>query len=978
MGKSKRKRKLKEDDFKKKKLKVGKRLPMPDNVTKTSFKARSINIVQHTKNQDGGGEEPVNFKHQTLKDLLSSCSHYNTQAREEALVGLKDLIEKHPGVLKENLNDIFQRVLGKITDIESTVRRAFLSLIWSSFRGLTEEEIAPFFPNVVAYLCSAMTHLNEGVRLDSMKFLDHCLRYYPRLLSNHSKNIILNFINVISSEKGDQGATKKVGIRKAKVNTSQKIQLQVLTRLNHLLQVILSVGCDGGYGDSSGGGSGYDGIGGGRSGDRKVGSTNTSSGSKLTVSNTTINFGTTSNGGIGTLLIPSGTKEVFTRNEVILVSDFSLKSSWAGSSDLHSSSVDLLRNEVKLMELIASLSPVLFEYWVECCPAEFAMNLIPVKKTTVSLQIMKEILEIFVTLIESLKKIISNQEVFSMFLKEKLFAHFYGHFVSVFPMSFTLQHSGSKKEKKDEGNQSISDVSMNLLICQLLSHFVHCAKQDDSNLPKWVIEVVHYLSEILVRKASGNNSQSPISLTDIKSLTQLVKVFIVSIPVRCDDLKVKLLKSMFQLHEATHVMSNTKKVLLQFLEDVLTTLNHYEISPSLKAILDDWLCSLLKIASNKDISSVVVHKVFSVCKLGILQMFPSIVTALIKVLPAIFRVENFKRFSEETQLLVIEVLYHLKQAPTRKRFEIFSILSNSGTLSLKVFQYLLQVLHQVSSPDVSNQEVHVSTAPDFLSFLLSVLVGRPEKKLAQLQTQKKSTKNFQHPLGKDNILVTEPKEYYSFIRADQDVETLKKDWEYQMSMTNIICQYLQLSDYSGTLLDVMAPSICKLFGQYRTLPLSVVYRLLCLVKTLLSLATENHNKDDGNDDDLMAYSAKWCALIWLFFFPLNSDSRHGEFFQAIMKDLKELLIKLCKISHGMLQNMLGLFLTYTSSTDNNCTLTCQVLTDMLKLLLKDVPNVCQKSVKRLYENLDHVFNAGMIDSQIFSDFKYQVSVFSNM
>ena len=46
MSKNKRKRRLKEEDFKKKKLKVGKKLPLPDNVTRTSFKAKIINISQ--------------------------------------------------------------------------------------------------------------------------------------------------------------------------------------------------------------------------------------------------------------------------------------------------------------------------------------------------------------------------------------------------------------------------------------------------------------------------------------------------------------------------------------------------------------------------------------------------------------------------------------------------------------------------------------------------------------------------------------------------------------------------------------------------------------------------------------------------------------------------------------------------------------------------------------------------------------------
>ncbi len=49
MSKNKRKRRLKEEDFKKKKLKVGKKLPMPDNVTKTNFKARRVNVSQQVQ-----------------------------------------------------------------------------------------------------------------------------------------------------------------------------------------------------------------------------------------------------------------------------------------------------------------------------------------------------------------------------------------------------------------------------------------------------------------------------------------------------------------------------------------------------------------------------------------------------------------------------------------------------------------------------------------------------------------------------------------------------------------------------------------------------------------------------------------------------------------------------------------------------------------------------------------------------------------
>lgn len=64
MAKNKRKRKLKEQDFQKVKLKVGKKLKPADNATDTSFKSSSIFIPNQLQKLDN---EPTNQRNQTLK-----------------------------------------------------------------------------------------------------------------------------------------------------------------------------------------------------------------------------------------------------------------------------------------------------------------------------------------------------------------------------------------------------------------------------------------------------------------------------------------------------------------------------------------------------------------------------------------------------------------------------------------------------------------------------------------------------------------------------------------------------------------------------------------------------------------------------------------------------------------------------------------------------------------------------------------------
>ena len=821
MSKSKRKRRLKEEDFKKKKLKVGKKLPMPDNVTRTSFKARSINIAQQNLQQDGGIE--TNLKGKKLKDLLRSCSHYNTQARVDALLGLKDLAERHPHVFKDNLNEVLRSTLGLITDLEYSVRKTFLTIFVTLFRTLSETELSPFFGSIIAYLCSAMTHLNDGVRLDSMKFLDLCLQYFPQLVRANAKNIIVDFMNMISSEKSS--ASKSVGIPrtatlKAKV-TSQKTQLELLSRLNRLLHVVFPDAQESSRGEGNRTFPGKNlavpenvGVDDDKILNRTVGigDSNSPGYNRIGCHNSTVVTVTSSNHDDGNAF-DSVSLSMFP----ILVSNFSLKSSPGDISESDTmGNADTLTSETWLADFISCLTPVLFEYWVECCPAQFSTNLAPVKEESLSLQIMKETLEIFVTLVQSLEKTVLEQSQLQEFLKSKLYSQFDNHFVKVFPLSFTVRKSG-KRTKKDESVESITDVDLNILIARLLSYFIPELKHldDTDNFPRWASEVLKYLQKVLVGKTT--NGGPLFANADIKSVMKLVKMFLLGLPKAFESLKVQLLESVFQLFECSRATSNVKKVLLDVLADLLDPAR--DLNQELKSILDERLKSLLKILK-KDVSEDVKYKIFLVCKSGILQGFPNLMSAIADLLPSIFKVENFSNLSEIVQQLVIEILYHTVKIPSCELFEVLAKLCMSRSLSLKFLKYLLLVVHQLVHSNAESSVV--LTIADYLSFVLSVVLGQTKDQLEHIQTLKNHPNVFCHEVSKLNTLVFD-------FGSDGESSSTKENWEYT-NFIEIICQFLAQSDYSGKFLEMLGDPLCRLFEKFPMLPLEAVYRLLYLVK----------------------------------------------------------------------------------------------------------------------------------------------------
>ncbi|KAI8870802.1 hypothetical protein GQ42DRAFT_109606, partial [Ramicandelaber brevisporus] len=124
MPKPTRKQKEKAQDFKKVKLKLGRKVAKADNYTDTSFKSRSIALPSQSITADKSGEL-TNSRNLTLRDLLTQLRHYNGTVRKEALIGLKDLMQRdvYGSVLRTQLGGLIEGLVKCILDDERDVRK---------------------------------------------------------------------------------------------------------------------------------------------------------------------------------------------------------------------------------------------------------------------------------------------------------------------------------------------------------------------------------------------------------------------------------------------------------------------------------------------------------------------------------------------------------------------------------------------------------------------------------------------------------------------------------------------------------------------------------------------------------------------------------------------------------------------------------------------------------------------------------------
>ncbi|XP_036289089.1 testis-expressed protein 10 isoform X4 [Pipistrellus kuhlii] len=236
------KKRKRQDDFQKVKLKVGKKKPKLENATVTNFKTKTIHLPEQLKED---GTLPTNNRKLNIKDLLSQMHHYNAGVKQSALLGLKDLLSQYPFIIDAHLSNILSEVTAVFTDKDANVRLAAVQLLQFLAPKIRAEQISPFFPLVSAHLSSAMTHITEGIQEDSLKVLDILLEEYPALITGRSSILLKNFVELISHQQLSKGLVNRdrsqswiLSVNPNRRLTSQQWRLKVLVRLSKFLQAL--------------------------------------------------------------------------------------------------------------------------------------------------------------------------------------------------------------------------------------------------------------------------------------------------------------------------------------------------------------------------------------------------------------------------------------------------------------------------------------------------------------------------------------------------------------------------------------------------------------------------------------------------------------------------------------------------------------------------------------------------------------------
>ncbi|KAK4749909.1 hypothetical protein SAY87_027358 [Trapa incisa] len=159
-------------DFKKIRRKIGKKLPPPNNVTNTRIKSKAIILPEQSVATEKVGSA-TSKKGLTLEDLLKQTSHHNSKVRRDALIGVRDLILKHPDEPRRHKLALIEKLSQRIGDEDQSVRETLYQLLQSVVLPAWKEDIrGSLLTRMMAYIFNAMTHFSMEVRLMAFKYLD--------------------------------------------------------------------------------------------------------------------------------------------------------------------------------------------------------------------------------------------------------------------------------------------------------------------------------------------------------------------------------------------------------------------------------------------------------------------------------------------------------------------------------------------------------------------------------------------------------------------------------------------------------------------------------------------------------------------------------------------------------------------------------------------------------------------------------------
>ncbi|XP_038146986.1 testis-expressed protein 10 homolog isoform X2 [Cyprinodon tularosa] len=790
------KKKKRQDDFQKVKLKVGKKKPRADNATNTNFRTRGISLPEQLKRETSG---PTTHKQLGINELLSQLHHYNANVKHGALLGLKELLSLSPSLLDQHLSRLLSEVAAVLTDKDGNVRVAATRVLRFVAQSVPAERVAPFFPLLSAHLTCAMTHIEPGIQEDAMNVLDIFLEYYPSLLASRPAVLLTNFLEQISHRQSSggirktldaKGRTWALSVHPDRRVTSQQWRLSVLLRLGNFLQAVVEERPT-------------------EEGDLSV--------------RTEGVFGSSGKHGLSPLNL-KWEELIYKKIDVKVYENSGAKptphSTFKLRPEVDTGGVgsESLESAESIQMFAATLVPLLLEVWVEACAGDRTWNSSEGAHllTPDAMSVMFQVL----TILQLLRKLPTqreNQDALDAWFRKEYLGDFKQHFMKNFP--YGLRDTPKHKRKIDlkRSKQSaaipaptVEPLALNITLCQVMVSLSQKQGPGQEADGDWLSPLRAFIRDTL-----GNGVR--LSYRQLHMLLGTVWKMVLTQRSRVTE---ELLAAVYIYYKQKNLPLQTRSLLLSFYSKLyLQEQGHAHISRS--KVLCRWLASLPVQLSqlghrNPTLSAQLIISIQAAASRGNKDLLNSLQTyacrlydpqdGVVVLLPA------------ESQQRMVQLLYFLPKMP-QPLLANLSGCCTAGRISAGLAASLIRIIHfrsSLSGWSVGTQEAALQDV-DYISFLFSTLAGFSSEHLSALQED-------------ETALLASSLSPLCLYQTPQ--EQFTHHWD----VVEEVCHCLETIGSKSQCFDILQNGIFKYLMKLEVVPDSMAAGLLRAVSRLLDLS----------------------------------------------------------------------------------------------------------------------------------------------
>lgn len=791
------KKKKRQDDFQKVKLKVGKTKPKADNATNTSFRTKGIHLSEQLRRDTSG---PTTHRQLGINELLSQLHHYNANVKNSALLGLRELLSGNPSLLEQHLSRLLSEVAAVFTDKDGNVRVAATRVLRFIAQSVPAEQVAPFFPLLSAHLSCAMTHIEPGIHEDAMKVLDVLLEHYPALLAARPAVLLTNFLELISHKQNSSGAKKTqdakgrtwaLSVNPSRAMTSQQWRLSVLSRLGRFLQAVVeerpveesdNFGQDGVFGSSGEG--------------------------KLTPLYLNWEELTYNKSGVR-VYEHSGAKPTPR-------STFKLRPEIDSAPALGEG----LDSADSVQSFAATLVPLLLEVWVEASTSDSPWNNSEGAHllTPDAMSVMFQVLSVL-QLLRKLAPQQEHQEALDAWFHKEYLGDFKQHFMKNFPYGArdTPKHKKKVDLKRTKQaaavpGQTVEPLALNITLCQVmvsLSQRQGVGRETDGD---WLTPLRTFVRNTL-------SSGVKVSYKQLHML--LVTVWKMVLTQRSKTVTEELLAAVYVYYKQKSLTVQTRLLLLSFFGKLyLQEQGHSHIARS--KVLSCWLASLpVQLTQvgyrSPDYSARLISSIQAAASKGNKDLLNSLQTHACELFDPQDGV--MITLPAESQQQMVQLIYFLPKI-SQSLLANLSYCLTAGRISASLAASLIRIVHfrsSLSGWSNGSQEAALQDV-DYISFLFSTLMGFSSERLAQLQEDEDE----HMPSSSLSPLCLYP----------TPLEQFTHHWD----VVEEVCHTLETLGSKSQCFDIFQNGICKYLTKLGVVPDSMAAGLLRAVSRLMDLS----------------------------------------------------------------------------------------------------------------------------------------------